>query len=266
LNLEEQQASVYAKELRELYREEKARAEALEVANRKLDETLHRLLEAERARDNMIANVSHELRTPLTPILGWGKLLAKKDEVSREELEEFLSTVMRNGSRLASLVDSLLRAATMNVGLDRPDLAAVAVRDLFAQLATELSDRPIEVVVEAGAEILQADRPRLLEILRLLTENAEKFSPPNGAIRFRAYRLDQETVLSVEDEGPGVPEASRERIFDLLVQGDGGSTRSHGGVGLGLHLARTLVSAHGGRIWVDEAEGGGAAFRFTVPR
>jgi signal transduction histidine kinase len=266
MNREEAQTGVYAKELRELYRKEKARAEALEVANRKLDDTLHRLLEAERARDNMVANVSHELRTPLTPILGWAKLLTKKDEVSREEFGEFVSTVLRNGSRLVSLVDSLLRAASMNVGLERPELAAVDVRDLFGQVAVELSDRPIEAAVEAGAEVIQGDRNRLLEILRLLTENAEKFSPEKSGIRFRAYRLNQETVLSVEDEGPGVPEASRERIFDLLVQGDGGSTRSHGGVGLGLHLARTLVSAHGGRIWVDEAEGGGAAFRFTVPR
>lgn len=261
------QALIYAEELRELYWKERTRADELKLAKESLEVAIERMLDAERLRDEFVANVSHELRTPLTPILGWALLLQKPERMSAEQMKEVGEAILNQGRRLSELVESLLLVASLGKDQDTAKIEGVDVESLLDSASLPLSGagRPVEVSVDTGVGKPTADEKYLAEVLRRLVDNAIKFTPEASPVGLKAVREGNEIVLSVIDHGPGVAAEDRERIFGSFVQGDGSSTRAFGGVGIGLYICRQLVATHGGRIWVEETPGGGATFAFTLP-
>jgi signal transduction histidine kinase len=224
---------------------------------------------ASRAKSLFLANVSHELRTPLALILGPVRRLLTL-EAGGEDMRRDLETVERNAQALLKHVNDLLDVAKLDAGgmkLDRSpvDLAELVRRttSLFEGLAR---DREVELVIETpGATPVTADPDKLERVLLNLVSNAMKFVPDAGWVRVGLGVEGGAAVLAVEDNGPGVPVALRDAIFERFRRGDDGPTSSFGGTGLGLAIAKDLVERHGGRIEVGDGARGGALFRVSLP-
>ena len=226
---------------------------------------------AEIAKDELISVVSHELRTPLTAVSGALTLLRHAhlmgDTVQEEELFDIAS---ENASRLGRLLDDLLDvqrigAASMDLHRAPLSLRPLAVRavNLLAPLAKA---REVTLSVFGGdALLVEADEARMLQVLSNLLSNAIKHSPRGGLVSVEIAQRAGMVRVSISDQGPGVPEAFRDRIFGRFEQADASDSRSMGGAGLGLYIARTLVEHHGGRLDLEETGGPGATFYFELP-
>jgi len=224
---------------------------------------------ASRTKSVFLANVSHELRTPLALILGPTRRLLRLGAVGAEARRD-LETVERNAQALLKHVSDLLdvtklEAGRMDIERSPVDLAELVRRtaSLFEVLAAE---RHVALSVETPQALrVMADAAKLERVLLNLLSNAMKFVPDGGHVRVGLHADGPQAVLSVEDDGPGVPVASREAIFERFRRGDDDTTRRFGGTGLGLAIAKETVERHGGRIEVDDAVMGGARFRVTLP-
>jgi len=233
---------------------------------------LRRARELARLRAQFVANVSHELRTPLTQISMFGETLLLGRERSAEEREHFLSVIHREARRLTTLVESVLRfsraeaggAATAAARGLRPeprDVAADAGDAVaaFVPLA-EAADTALTMELAPDAHA-HADAGALRQILLNLLDNAVKYGPRGQTVTVRAERRGAEVVVSVEDEGPGIPAADRERVFDAFTRLERAGQPRVSGTGVGLAVVRDLVRAHGGRVWI---EGGPRGARVCV--
>ncbi|MCZ6529461.1 MAG: ATP-binding protein [Chloroflexi bacterium] len=229
-----------------------------------------RFREAEELKTTFISIISHELRTPVALIKGYVGTLRRDDaDWDPEVVRDSLAVIEDESDRLADLIDDLLDASRLQAGalsLNRSDL------DLF-QLAEELavrfrtqSDRhSFEVDRPADFPLVSADEERLTQVLTNLLSNAVKYAEDGGRVLIRGRQTHDEVVMCVSDQGPGIRPSDRHRIFDRFYRSEEitGSTQ---GAGLGLYLAKAIVEAHGGRIWVDEKVEQGAQFCFSLPR
>jgi signal transduction histidine kinase len=228
-------------------------------------ENLYLLRSRERAvrvRDDVMAVVSHDLRGPLSNALVACELLAE----SVADRERAVVERMTNGlSHMQRLVDDLVEA----VRAERNDAPLTTTRVNARELVRGAADLVAEACTKAGVALdtiaedieLVADPLRVAQVLANLLSNAMRVTPAGGRIEVAA-RVDGDDVLfTVTDSGPGVPDELAARIFDRFFTAD-----HKRGLGLGLAIARSLVAAHGGRIWVERAEPGGARFSFTIPR
>jgi signal transduction histidine kinase len=233
---------------------------------------VERLRESDRLKDDLLAAVSHELRTPLAGMLGaLATLSAREGQLTDPQRQELVDMAVRQGDRLKVQIEQLLLAARLERSghepAERPvvDAAAVA-RDA---LAAARAAYPARRFVFSAREVLpvRAVAEAVLQALGNLLDNAAKHAPDRTPIRLEATRVGALAVLAVEDTGPGVPAADRERIFERFTQLDSGATRRAGGVGLGLYIARQLANAQGGELLlVDPAQPGqGARFELRLP-
>jgi signal transduction histidine kinase len=222
---------------------------------------------ASRAKSVFLANVSHELRTPLALILGpTRRLLGDCDEAWRRDLE----IVERNAQALLKHVSDLLDVAKLEAGRMEPNVSALDLAELVRRTASLFEvvarERGVTLAIEAPETFaFAADAPKLERVLLNLLSNAMKFVPDGGRVRVGLDAADDGVVLSVEDDGPGVPVAMREAIFERFRRGDDRASRRFGGTGLGLAIAKELVERHGGRIEVADGADGGALFRVRLP-
>jgi PAS domain S-box-containing protein len=222
----------------------------------------------EQMKSDFVSTVSHELRTPLTSIYGFAETLLRQDVLfGEEERATFLRYIASESERLTAIVDRLLSVAQLDTGdmavqLAETDVGAVvseAVRSLESgdvadghRFVVALSDEPLAAA---------ADRDKLGQVLAHLLDNAIRYSPAGGTVTVAARRREDAVEVSVEDEGVGIPHAEQERIFRKFYRGDAAAGAvGAGATGLGLFLAEGLVTAMGGRIWVDSDEGRGSTF------
>jgi PAS domain S-box-containing protein len=224
----------------------------------------------EQMKSDFVSTISHELRTPLTSIYGFAETLLRRDSLfSEPERATFIGYIASESERLTQIVDALLNVARLDTGDLQVQLAPTDVEPILADAVKGQEDghtgngHRFVVDVQDGHLAAQADREKLRQILANLLDNAVKFSPGGGTVTVAARRRSDTVELRVTDEGVGVPEAERERIFRKFYRGAGGS--NGGGTGLGLFIARGLVAAMGGRIWVESPEGKGAHFIFELP-
>ena len=222
----------------------------------------------EEMKSTFVSTVSHRLRAPLTSIYGFAETLLRRDILfGEEERRTFLGYISSEARRLTTIVDTLLSVARLEAGdmqveLAPTDLRAV-VSDAISSVQEGVAVNGHRFVLELPDEPLaaSADREKLVQILRNLLDNAVKFSPGGGTVTVEARRRAGRVEVRVVDQGEGIPEADREHIFSKFHRVDSGDS----GAGLGLFIARGLVLAMGGRIWVDSADGGGSSFAFELP-
>lgn len=227
---------------------------------------LDRLEEAFARQRAFVSDASHELRTPLTAIRGQIEVLARARRASPDEIASTAEIVAREVERMARLVDDMLLLAQTDEGLAHNPKPLEVDRFLPEALAGLFLgvDRKLELGQVPNGTVI-ADSDGITQVIRNLVRNAIEHTLAGGSIRVAATGADGRLRISVEDDGPGIPPPQRERIFTRFYRADTSRDRRSGGSGLGLAIARAIVGAHGGRIWVDEAPGGGARVTFELP-
>jgi len=220
----------------------------------------------EEMKSEFVSTVSHELRGPLTSIYGFAETLLREDVLfGDEERRIFMGYIASESERLTAIVDALLNVARLTTGDLHVNLAPTDVRAVVSEVVGGVDGEANShrFVLDLPEEPLaaQADREKLRQILAALVDNAIKFSPNGGTVTVAARRTGEGVELRVEDEGVGIPQSEQERIFRKFYRGAIASS----GTGLGLFIAQGLVSAMGGRIFVDSEEGKGARFTFELP-
>jgi two-component system sensor histidine kinase KdpD len=217
------------------------------------------LLDTDRMKTQFVASVSHELRTPLTSIRG--AIAASRRAITPEQRLELLDVIERQSNRLQGMVEEIFTAAKMEEDGNRPLLRRIDLSALvrLAALDSQVAGRPVEVEAPAACEV-RADPEAVRRIVGNLIENAHKYGA--APVRISVHPADDEVVLSVVDRGTGVPPDVREKIFERFYRCDPNGTKP--GMGLGLAIVRGLVESCGGSVWVEDAPGGGAAFRVAL--
>lgn len=251
----------------ELQRSEEARGQLLLHAERARTEAEA----ANRIKDEFLATLSHELRTPLTSLLGWSSVLreARRDE---KVLSQGLDAIDRNARVQAQLIDDLLdvsRIVSGKLNLDvRPlDISSV-VRAAINVVgpAADAKGITLDYFAAPGLGAISADSARLHQIIWNLLSNAVKFTPQGGKITIRIEEERSHAKVTVQDTGQGIDREFLPRVFDRFRQADSSTTRSFGGLGLGLAIVRHLVELHGGTVSAEsEGVGKGATFTATFP-
>lgn len=234
---------------------------------------LSREREFDQAKSDFISRAAHELRTPLTVVRGYAELLMAAEDYgfSSDEFREYLGIICAKSDRLSAITDDLLDLtrieAGRRVGLECSSFDPQALLAEALEPWTRLSDtHAFELSFSGFDGTLEADRLKLCQVLDNLLSNAVKYSPRGGRIRLVAEAGEQgQLQVSVEDEGRGIAPETRERVFEKFFRVDTSNTAIDG-LGLGLTIARSIIAAHGGRIWIEEASGGGTAVRFCLPR
>jgi signal transduction histidine kinase len=245
----------------------------------RLQAAIERERSHERARREMVAAVSHDLRTPLTTVRAMVEAVTDGVVSDPADVRRYMDLIRAETQHLSRLIDDLFELSQIESGALRLDLAPTHLPELLAQTieAYEAPARDGGITLAHAADPaippVLADATRLMRVLRNLIDNALRFTPAGGTVRVEA-RVEpaaaQPSVrVTVADTGPGLPADESERVFDRFYRGARARTRAApgapAGAGLGLTVARGLVQAHGGRIWVESQPGAGATFHFTLP-
>ncbi|HLO34236.1 MAG TPA: ATP-binding protein [Anaerolineales bacterium] len=235
----------------------------------RFNQMAEKLDQVESMRRRLIGDVSHELRTPLTAIKG--SMEGLMDGVLPATLETY-QQIHTEADRLNRLVDDLQELSRIEAHAYELDLQPVAVSALVQtvskRLAAQAGSKRISLDFELASDLprILADEDRVVQVLTNLVGNALQYTPENGKVNIAAKRMNNEVQFSVHDTGIGISPEHLPHIFDRFYRVDKSrSRRTGGGSGIGLTIARALVEAHGGRIWVESTgEGQGSTFAFTV--
>jgi PAS domain S-box-containing protein len=250
------------------FAEDLARRAALAVENARL---YGQAQEANRIKDEFLATLSHELRTPLTAILGWASMLAA-GSLDANEAARAVAAIERNARAQRQIVEDVLDVSRVITGKLRLEMRPVELRAL-AQDAVE-SVRPaaeakgvyLSTLLAPDAGEVTADPDRLQQVMWNLLTNAVKFTPAGGRVEVELRREGARTALRVSDTGEGIAPEFLPHVFDRFRQADMGTTRQHGGLGLGLAIVRHLVELHGGEVRAESAgRGRGSTFTLRLP-
>jgi signal transduction histidine kinase/ActR/RegA family two-component response regulator len=227
--------------------------------------------QANRAKDDFLAVISHELRTPLTAVMGWAHLL-NTGKLDPAHAERALQTIERSADAQSKLIDDLLDVSRIGSGTlrlhRRPVQISAAVDAAMESIRPHAVGKRIELHtdVEPNVRLVAADPQRLQQIVVNLLSNAVKFTPEGGRVDVDVRRSQTGIEISVRDTGVGISSDFLPFVFDRFRQGDSASTRTHGGLGLGLSIVKNLVEMHGGTVRAESAgQGHGARFVVSLP-
>jgi signal transduction histidine kinase len=228
------------------------------------------LNEINQMKDDLIASTSHELRTPLTSILGFVKTLLRPEvDLTVEEQRSFLETVARQSERLTRLVEDLLTASQLEAHRAGTISAPVSPEALAFRVLEDArphaGGRSFELDLDGSIPPVETDGERVHQILLNLVVNAIKYSADGTTITIGAEARGTGAVLWVRDQGRGIPPELQSKIFDRLYQVDQSSTRSAGGIGLGLYISRKLADSLGGHLWLERSDDHGSVFSLQIP-
>jgi len=218
----------------------------------------------------LLSTVSHELRTPLASIKGFTTSLLREDVTWDQKTQrDFLEIIDAESDRLAELISNLLDVSRIDAGtlaMEQEEVRlGTLLREAVAAAKIQAPQYVFALDIPARLPLVSADPRRIRQVMHNLLENAVKYSPPGSKVAV-AVRYDPQSVtINVADEGIGIPEEYKERVFERFFQVDSASTRRVGGSGLGLAISRSIVEAHGGRIWAESESGKGSTFIFTLP-
>lgn len=226
---------------------------------------------AMRAKDELVAIISHELRTPLNAILGWLALMRGKT-LDAEKREHAFDVIERNAKAQSRVVEDLLDisrslSGTLRINPSQVDLSSVIEMAIEGvRPAMEAKRINVELAIDRQSATMRGDGERLQQVIWNLLINAVKFTPKDGSMKVTLHRVDSDLVLTVADNGVGISPAFLPHVFETFRQVDSSSTRGHGGLGIGLSIAKHIVHLHGGTIEAhSEGEGRGATFTVRLP-
>lgn len=262
----------------ELEQRVQERTAQLEASNRAKDELLIReqVIRAEaeaanRAKDEFLSVLSHELRTPLNAILGWSQML-RKQHLSQDRIMRALETIERNARSQTKIVEDILDISGMITGKLRLQVRPVNLVQVIeaaiesVRLAAEAKSIRIQSVLDGSKNPISGDADRLQQVVWNLLSNAIKFTPKGGKLQIRLERINSHVEITVSDTGVGISPDFLPYVFDRFRQHDSTTTRSYGGLGLGLAIARQLIELHGGTITVaSPGIGQGTTFIVKLP-
>jgi two-component system, OmpR family, sensor histidine kinase KdpD len=243
---------------------------ALAIERARLGEDAQRAqleVQNERLRNALLSSVSHDLRTPLAVIKGAvTALIDGGPSQTPARREEYLATISDEASHLNRLVRNLLNMTSLQAGALRvrnkewqplEEVIGVALN----RLEEQLDDRPVRVHIPSDASLVPFDATLVEQVFINLVENAVKYTPPSSPISISSRRMPLGVEVAVTDSGPGVPVGEEESIFEKFHR----AARAGPGMGIGLTICRGIVVAHGGKIWYERGQEGGASFRFVLP-
>ena len=226
---------------------------------------------ATRARDEFLSTLSHELRAPLNAVYGWATML-DRGQLDAEQSRRAFQVILRNVSTQVRLIEDLLDLSRVASGKIRlfvqPVDLEVVVQDAIESVrpGAEAKGIRLQTVLASPGGPINGDRDRLQQVLWNLLGNAVKFTPRGGRVQVRLQRVRSQLEIAVSDTGQGIEPELLPHVFDRFRQGEGGSIRPHGGLGLGLALVRSLVELHGGTVSAhSDGPGTGATFVVRLP-
>ncbi len=242
--------------------------------NTDVEELRRALKQAEDAnsmKDEFLATLSHELRTPLTSILGWARMLSsgKLDEANTARA---LETIERNAKAQSQLIEDILDVSRVITGKLRLEVQPIDLTGLIESSidavlpAAEAKGIRLQRVLDSGASMVSGDPARLQQVIWNLLSNAIKFTPKDGRVQVKLERINSHVEIIITDNGQGISPDVLPFIFERFRQADSTTTRTHGGLGLGLAIVRHLVEMHGGTVEVESlGEGLGSTFTVKLP-
>ena len=230
--------------------------------------SLAELAELDRLKSDLIAITSHELRTPLGVILGHATYLR---ELLPPEHRDHVEAIIKNAVRLKEIVESFASMDNHRAGRSRVHHETVSIGQIVAEVAASFAEMATERSISLQAPpsredaFVEADHTKISIALGNLVKNAITFTNDGGHVLIQTDTMAGYVKVSVIDDGIGIPRKDLPRVFDRFFQVERHLTRRHNGMGLGLSVAKVMVEMHGGRIWVESAEGEGSTFSFILP-
>jgi two-component system, OmpR family, phosphate regulon sensor histidine kinase PhoR len=226
--------------------------------------------EAEQLKSDFVATISHELRTPLTPLKGFlSALLIGSVDDSAEARQEYYRIMLKQTDRLERLITDLLEVSRVESEeplLQRHEIElGPCVMEQIRSVSDRHPDRIVRFHDEVGPVHVIADPAPVGLVISNLMSNAMKYSPVETPVDVTLSTADGRAIVSVADQGEGIPLEEQARIFDRFYQVEGHLTRSSGGIGLGLYISKRLVETMSGELWVESTPGFGATFSFSLP-
>jgi len=250
----------------------KIREEELSSKNREIETHRGLALDFDKAQTEFLANISHELRTPLTSILGFSSLLENSGQRLQNNELEMLKKIQSQGMTLLGVIENLVDfSAISNSRLElnlRPVLMNLIIYQVMDALQLEIAaaGHKVRIICSKNDRIVNVDHEWLTQALTHLLSNAIKFTPKGtGILQVGCRDVRDGVEIFVKDNGIGIEPEKQELIFQVFRQGDGSSTRKHGGAGLGLPIVKRIIELHGGSIRVKSEPGQGAEFILTLP-
>jgi len=230
-----------------------------------------RFREADEIKSVFISVISHELKTPVALIKGYADTLLRKDACwDQETMQRSLNVILEETERLNRLIDNLLDASRLQAGVLQMEMEETAIDELAARMAdrfrTQTQIHEIVVNFPSDFPAVEGDVNRLEQALNNLLSNAIKYSPDGGRIEVSGRIKPEEVIVTVSDQGLGIPLDEQPRVFERFFRGTRERDQRASGAGLGLFLAKAIVEAHGGRIWVENNPDEGVSFSFALPR
>ena len=216
-----------------------------------------------------VSDASHELRTPLVTVRGYAELYRMGAITKKQDVAEAMQRIESEAIRMSGLVESLLTLTRMdelgNLETSETDIAELA--DAVVKDASVANQKVSFRAVRIGKNFVgQVDGDRIKQVLTNLVANASRFAPDSSEVTLEIESREKDFAIRIADHGDGIPESLRDKVFERFYRADNSRNRDTGGSGLGLAIAKSIVTAHQGKIWAEETEGGGATFGIEIPR
>jgi signal transduction histidine kinase len=246
--------------------------EELRVNFESVQKAFEDMKELDRAKDSLVNTISHELRTPLTTILGYLEMASEgmygdTSPKLRDKMQAMVDSVNRINALVGKMLEmSRLQDGTLTLDLEPVNLAMLT-REVVKELESDVARRKHQLSVMFGSElpVVEADRLRMHDVMFNMVHNALRYTDDGGRITIGADILGGRVHIWVKDNGRGITEEDRKKVFDRFFLADGGLVREDGRVGIGLYVSREIVRKHGGEMWFESREKEGSTFHFTLP-
>jgi signal transduction histidine kinase len=247
-------------------------ADAFNMMAAELEESFNRQQELEQARRDLIAAVSHDLRTPLASVRAMVEALADEVVTDQATINRYHQTIQHQVSNLALLIDDLFELSKIDSGRLQLKLEGGTISDIISDTLESMRAQAVARHIRLTGEVdpntphLTMDSAKIQRVIFNLVQNAIRHTPADGSISISAASVADGVKVEVRDTGEGIAGEDLPRIFEQFYRGEKSRSRSTGGAGLGLAIAKGIIEAHGGRIWVDSKVGEGTIFSFVLPR